>query len=308
MGFGAVLIWSASVACVRSTTAGLGTLTAASATYLLAGVLACLAVYSSGRRRRELAALPRRYLAGCGGLFVAYMVSYYLALGLAGDHDRSLEVGLINYLWPALVMALSVPVLGRRWRWFLVPGLALAVAGTALATLSGQAWSWAALADRARDNWLPYLLALVAAVTWGLYSNLSRRWAGHCEEGAVPLFTLASGLVLLGLRLAVHEPPAAWTARAVAEVAFTAVFPAFLGYYLWETAMRRGNMTLVAAASYFTPVLSVVLASIYLKGGIPSRELWLGCALVTAGAVVSKLAIVEEPPGADPAPGLPASR
>jgi drug/metabolite transporter (DMT)-like permease len=301
MGFGAVLIWSASVACVRSTTAGLGTLTAASATYLLAGVLACLAAYSSGRRRRELAALPRRYLVGCGGLFVAYMVAYYLALGLAGDHERSLEVGLINYLWPALVMAFSVPILGRRWRWFLVPGLLLAVGGTALATLSGQEWTWAALAARVRGDWLPYLLALVAAVVWGLYSNLSRRWAGHCEEGAVPLFTLASGLVLFGLRLAFPEPAAHWTARAAAEVAFTAVFPALLGYWLWETAMRRGNMTLVAAASYFTPVLSTVLASVYLRGRVPSRELWLGCALVTAGAVLSKLAIVEEPAEGSPA-------
>ena len=44
-------------------------------------------------------------------------------------------------------------------------------------------------------NPLAYSLALVAAVCWALYSNLTRRWAGDHEDGAVAVF-LALWIVL----------------------------------------------------------------------------------------------------------------
>jgi drug/metabolite transporter (DMT)-like permease len=116
----------------------------------------------------------------------------------------------------------------------------------------------------------------------------------------VPVFIAATGVIILLLRLIFPERTGPASFRAAAEVLFMAVFSGFLGYLFWDVAMRRGNMTLVAALSYFTPVISTVVASLYLMRRLPGWQLWAGCALVTAGAVVSKLAIVEEPP-AEPA-------
>jgi drug/metabolite transporter (DMT)-like permease len=298
LGVLAILFWSCTVGFVRSLTEQLGIFTAGAAAYLLAGVISCTHLFSSAKRREALLRLPRRYLWGCGSIFVLYTCCLYVAMGLPSNRQVSVEVGLVNYLWPALVMALSVPVLGRKARPWLAAGVLLGVAGTMAAPLGRGDFSWAGIGDRLATDWLAYLLGLVAAVSWGLYSNLSRRWAGKVEGGAVPLFILATGMVLLAVRLVFAREQSTVTWVTVAELIFMAVFPAFLGYAFWDAAMRRGNMTLVAALSYFTPVIATVVACLYLMKRLPGWQLWVGCGLVTLGAFVSKWSIPEPPSAA----------
>jgi len=50
--------------------------------------------------------------------------------------------------------------------------------------------------------------------------------------------------------------------------------------------MRKGNQMLVAACSYLTPFLSTVVSTLYLHVA-PAVRLWLGCALIIAGSVLS---------------------
>jgi len=57
------------------------------------------------------------------------------------------------------------------------------------------------------------------------------RCGGQARGGAVPIFVLATGLVLAAMRWAFPEE-SVWTARAVAELAFLAVFPTLLAYAL----------------------------------------------------------------------------
>jgi drug/metabolite transporter (DMT)-like permease len=104
--------------------------------------------------------------------------------------------------------------------------------------------------------------------------------------GAVPLFALAAGVVLLALRPVLHEP-ADWSWRAGGELAFMAVFPALIAYAFWDRAMRRGSATLVAAASYAIPLVSTILSSLYLGVAI-GPTLWVACGLVVAGAVMAQ--------------------
>jgi drug/metabolite transporter (DMT)-like permease len=228
-------------------------------------------------------------------LFVLYTVCLYGAIGLARGRQQVLEVGLINYLWPALTLILSVPLLGERTHPALVLGVLLALAGLVLMASAAPAaeaqakLSWSAFASNLRQNAWPYLLALVAAVTWGLYSNLARRWGGDAEGGAVPLFVLAAGVAMAGVRLGVTEATR-WSVPAAWGVLFLAVFPALLGYVLWDAAMRRGHLTLVASAAYATPLLSTAI-SCALLGVLPGSGLWVACGLIVAGAVVCKAAL-----------------
>lgn len=70
------------------------------------------------------------------------------------------------------------------------------------------------------------------------------------------------------------------------------IFPAWLGYLLWDIAMQRGNTTLVTSFSYFTPLLSTLISLLILQVA-PGPLLGLAALLVTVGAVVSKLSILE---------------
>ena len=290
-GILALLFWGSTIAFSRSLAEKLGTLTAASYVFLLAGGLSCVYLVIS-RRFRAIVRVPKVYLFGCGALFVVYMASLYVAIGTASSRLQVLEVGLVNYLWPSLTLLMTVPILRSRARATLMPGCLLAFGGILLASAQTGA-SWRVFVVNLETNQFPYLLALVAAVCWALYSNLTRRWAREAESGAVPLFLLASGLALAGLRLALPETTQ-WTNQSTLELAYMAVFPTVLAYVFWDTAMRRGNAILVASLSYLTPLLSVIIGSIYLGVGT-GWYLWAGCLLVIAGSLVCRLSVEDTP-------------
>jgi drug/metabolite transporter (DMT)-like permease len=292
LGILAVLFWSASVAVIRDIIESLGPLTAGAALYLIGGALSCLALLIRPERIGRILRLPRAYLFGCGGLFVFYILCLFLALGLAADRAQVVEIGLINYLWPALTLLFAVPILGHRARLGLVPGVLIAFAGTGLvAAAQNEALSWAGFLADLRSNAAPYLLALAAAVAWALYSGLSRRWAGNADSGAMNLFPFASGLLLLVARCFFHEHPR-WSPGVAVKTSLYVVFSIGLAYPFWDIAMRRGRMVFVASFSYLLPLFSTVIISLYLHVPL-TRALWLGCALVIAGAVICKFSVVE---------------
>jgi len=289
-GAGAILLWSLTVALARSLSEQLGPVTAATAVYLLGGGIMLARVGLSAPARRQLASLSIRYLLGCGSLFAAYMLCLYLAVGLAADRTQVLAVALVNYLWPALILVFSLVLLGHRARWVLLPGTALALGGVVLAMASGGGATWDGLLATVRTQPAPFLFGLGAAVTWALYSNLTRRWGGTGTGGGVPVFMAGTGLILgvllwglsagFGYREVSH-----WSPRALAELAALST-STVLSYAAWDAAMRRGDVVFVVALSYFTPLLATIVAAAYL-GVWPGLTLWLGCAFVVAGSLAS---------------------
>jgi drug/metabolite transporter (DMT)-like permease len=299
LGIAAILLWSSTMAVSRSLTEQLGPTTAGAAIYLVSGVIGCAYLLARGKLS-AVRTLPARYLFGCGGLMVVYMALIYMAVGLAPMRRHVIGVGIINYLWPGLTLILSVPLLKKRAGPLLVPGAVVAFVGVVLAG-SGGSLSPAGLLRGLGGSRLPYLLALGAAVCWALYSNLSRRWAGSHEGGAVPVFLLAAGALLALMRLFFDEQPQ-WSARAFYELAYMSLLPALLAYAFWDASMRRGNLVLVASLAYFTPVLSTAISSLYLHVA-PGPSLWLACGLVVVGAVVCRLSVKDPGPERRPPDG-----
>ena len=289
-GVVAILFWSTNVAFSRSLAEQLGVLTAGTIMFLLGGLLS---LGYQARRERGLGFLrrsSRKYLLGCGVIFVTNVVTLELAVGLATSRTQTIIVGLINYLWPALSLVLAPVFLKKKVKPFLAVGLLLALGGMYLASTQGQVLNPGEVLSQP-GTLVAYGLALIAAVTWGLYSNLSKKWAGDQDTGSVPLFLLASGLLMGLFRLFIPEtsvpsPAAPW------EMAYMIIFPTILAYIFWDAAMRKGQMILVVSLSYFIPLFSTVISSIGL-GVAPGPELWLAAGLIIAGALVCKSAVAE---------------
>jgi drug/metabolite transporter (DMT)-like permease len=301
-GFLAVFIWSSLVAFSRTVLEAMGTLSGAACVYLLGALFGRLLFGLAGKWPR-ISSLPWTYLVGCGVPFVAYIVCFNLAIGLSQDREQAIEVAIVNYLWPAMTLVFSVPVLNKRARISLVPGILLAFSGVAMAMSQSSQTSGGGLAswfDRwighVEGNWPPYLLALVAAVLWGLYSTLSRRLAGGRDMGAIPIFLLVSGVILYALRPLLDDRPVCGLQTGL-ELIYMALFPALLAYTCWDIGMRRGNVVLVASVSYLTPLFSTVISCKVLRVPLTWHFL-VACALVILGAVVCKYSVVDaaEPP------------
>ena len=234
--------------------------------------------------------LPGLYLLGCGTLFAVYMIVLFLAVGLAEDRSQVLEVGLVNYLWPALTILLSVVILGKTAGLLLAPGTLLALAGVVLVMTQRASVSWQSLSANVASNPAAYALALAAACSWALYSNLTRRWAGAERVGAVNAFLPATGLLLLVLSLSV-EKHVAWNGRALVEAACLGVLT-WAAYGFWDLAMRKGDVVLVSACAYATPLLSTLLTCLYL-GVSPTGNLWIGCCLIVVGSLLSWVSVAD---------------
>jgi len=291
-GFVAIVLWSTTVALARSLSEQLGPLTAAAAVYGVSGTIAVIRLLSAGGDVRRIRGLPLKYLAGCGVLFVSYMLLLFLAVGLAEGHEQVLEVGLLNYLWPALTILLSVLLLKKRASLLLFPATLLALSGVVVVLAQGADVSWQSFCRNLAANPIAYSLGLAAAVSWAFYSVLARRWAGGEAKGAVDLFLPTTAGVLLLVCFFADEPRA-WSPSTLGEVLFLGV-ATYLAYGLWDTAMRTGNVVLVAAGSYLTPFLSTVVSCVYLS--IPTRpSLWVGCGMLVVGSLLSWISVSEAP-------------
>jgi drug/metabolite transporter (DMT)-like permease len=289
-GLAALVLWSLTVAFARRLSEQLGPLMAGACVYLIGGAFCLVPLV---RRRGVVWGLVRsspRYVFGCGALFVLYAAVLFLAVGLAADRSQAIGIGLVNYLWPTATVLLSLVLLNQRAGWLLLPGTVLALAGEFLVITHGDSVSWGSFRGHLQANPAPYALALVGAVSWGLYSTLARRWSRPGAGGAVELFIPAAGLVLLTLSLLSGESPV-WSIRAGGEVIALAGVTV-LAYILWDGAMRKGNLLFVAACSYFTPLLSTVVSCAYL-GVRPGWRLWAGCLLLVLGSLLTWRSVSE---------------
>ena len=289
-GVFAILFWSTNVAFSRSLAEQLGVLTAGTVMFLLGGAISIVYTWWRERNFAFLFRSSRKYLLGCGVIFVLNVTSLELAIGLATSRTQTIVVGLINYLWPALSLVLAPVFLKNKVRWFLPVGLGLALGGMYLASTQGQVLNPLEVLSQP-GTLAVYGLAVLAAVTWGLYSNLSKKWAGDQESGSVPLFLLCAGVLLAVFRLFIPEV-SNLSGGAALEMGYMVLFPTILAYIFWDAAMRKGRMILVVSLSYFIPLFSTVISSIRL-GVRPGPELWLAAGMIIVGALVCKVAVSE---------------
>ncbi|WP_020698869.1 DMT family transporter [Reyranella massiliensis] len=215
----------------------------------------------------------RVWLLGIGGLF-GYHALYFAALQLAPPA----EANLVNYLWPLLIVLLSAPLAGEKLGWPHLLGALLGFAGVALLAF-GRGVHFAG------DHMLGYALALGCALTWSLYSVLSRRF-GETPTDAIAAFCAASAALSLVCHLVFEST--VWPATPTAWLAVLALGcgPAGTAFYFWDHAVKRGDIRALGALSYATPILST---AILIACGLaePTGTLLIAALLVTVGAVLA---------------------
>ena len=137
---------------------------------------------------------------------------------------------------------------------------------------------------------VPWFLAigLIAALLWGLYSVLARVHRQTVSSGAVAVFLLVAGLVALLVSRG-QWSEAIWSTRAVLSGAYMAVFPNSVAYWLWDVAVRDGDVATLGAVSNLIPVLSTLVGTVVLTIGLRC-ELIGGAVVVVLGAALSRVA------------------
>ena len=277
LGLLAILLWSSVAGLIRSVSEGLGPIGGAAMIYSVSAVFLLLAL-----RMPNLRLFPRPYLLLGSLLFVSYEICLSLSLGYANTRLQAIEVGMINYLWPCFTVLMALVFNGQKARWWLLPGLLLSLFGIGWIMSGEGGWSPAQMLENVRSNPLSYSLAFGGAVIWALYCNLTKKIAqGH--NGVVLFITLTA--VALWLKYAFSSESGMQFTLPVTLTLLCAGMAMGAGYAAWNVGILRGNMTLLATASYFTPVLSAVFAALVLNTAL-TANFWQGVVMVTAGSLI----------------------
>lgn len=214
------------------------------------------------------------WVVGVGGLF-GYHALYFLALRFAPPA----EAGLLNYLWPLLIVLFSSLLPDERLLPHHIVGALLGLAGTVLLLMGGGGSGFEA-------GQLPGLAAaFVAAFVWASYSVMSRRLKAVPTD-AVAGFCLATAVLAAIVHLFVEntvwpETPGQWLA-----IIALGVGPVGAAFFTWDISMKRGDIRVLGAASYATPLLStafLILAG-YAK---PTATIAIAAILIAGGGLIA---------------------
>ena len=215
--------------------------------------------------RQPLAA----WALGVGGLF-GYHALYFVALRLAPPA----EAGLLNYLWPLLIVLFSSLLPGERLAMHHIIGAGLGLMGTVVLFAGNSSLGY-------QPGQLPGLLAaFIAAFVWAGYSVLSRRMASvptDAVAGFCFVTAILSAVIHLGIETTVWpETLTQWLA-----IAALGIGPVGIAFYVWDIGMKRGDIRVLGAASYATPLLST--GFLILAGFAQASETLAIAALLIAG-------------------------
>lgn len=277
IGFAAIILWSTMVGLIRGVSEGLGPVGGAAMIYSLSGLLLIFTVGFPNLRQ-----IPRRYLLAGSALFVSYEICLALSLGYAASRQQAIEVGMVNYLWPSLTILFAILFNGQKSSRLVIPGLLLALLGVGWVLGGEHGLQLDEIISNVISSPLSYLLAFIGAFIWAAYCTVTAKYARG--KNAITLFVLLTALTLWLKFLATPQPPMVFS-WPVSIKLLTVAVALGLAYAAWNVGILHGNVSLLAAASYFTPVLSSALAAILLSAAL-SWPFWQGAGMVCLGSLL----------------------
>ncbi|MFG1392084.1 aromatic amino acid exporter YddG [Xanthobacter agilis] len=277
IGLLAIALW-ATLALLTAATGQVPAFLLTALTFAIGGLVGLGAALAGGGGLSGLKVLvqrPMAYVHGVGGLF-GYHFLYFAALKLAPPA----EAGLINYLWPLLIVLLSATLPGGGLKRAHVLGALMGFAGTVVLLVGKSGFGGI------EGRYVPgYLAAFACAFIWAIYSVASRRFADVPTQ-AVAGFCLVTALLAGLCHLAWEETVWPADARQWAAVIALGVGPVGVAFYAWDIGMKKGDVRLLGVASYAAPVLSTLLL-VAAGYAAPTAALALACAFIVGGAVVA---------------------
>ena len=252
--------------------------------FMLLGVSLTIGGLLSALRMREWYVPLGTFLTGLVGIF-----GYHSLIFEAFKKAPVVEVSLLNYLWPVLIVFLSPVVLpSYRLRRNHVAGVLMGLAGASLIISGGTV--------RPDPQYLPgYLMAAGAALVWALYSLMLKRLPSF-STWAVGGFCLASGALsmvvyLIGGGAVVYEPSLVeWGSMFLLGVG-----PMGAAFFLWDRALKEGDPRIVGSLSYLTPLLSTLLL-MFVGGERLTVVSLVAMVLLISGSVVGSLELLRVSP------------
>ena len=271
-----ILAWGSSATIVKYFFPALDTNYVLAVSCAMACVTMFIMLVAQGKLRlfRELTPVMFLKIAGIGTLGI-YLYNYFYQMGVRMLPAQ--QAFVINYLWPALIILFSWPILKEKLTPSKIIAIILAFLGVVCVATNGD------VSTLVGGQRMGILFSLLAAICYGLYSPLSKKQTYDPDLALMIVFGLTSVWCMI---LSVHggtvvmPTPAQW----VGLVLFGSIGNS-VAYMCWVKALAAGNTAIMSNLIYLTPVVSLVFTHVVLGEEITVFSV-LGLVLICLGAVV----------------------
>lgn len=221
-----------------------------------------------------MAAWP--WLLLCGLLGTAcYNALAYIAL----QYTTAVNGLLLNSFIPIVIVCIGLVFLGKRIRPLEAIGIAASFLGVLTIVARGDAATLATLQFNPGDIWI-----LVSVVAWAVYTlALPRR-------PQVDALSFLAAITIVGLFAL--APFYAWelsegrhinpTPTVLAAIAYTGIFPAFLGFLFWNRGVAETDPARAGLFIHLLPAFGILLSMIFLDEH-PEPFHFVGIGLIFSG-------------------------
>lgn len=277
IGLIAIILWSTMVGLIHSVSELLGPIGGIAMIYTAA---AALLIVTLGVPK--IKTIPWKYLLIGGFLFVAYEISFALAIGYANNGTQAIEVNIINYLWPCLTIVFAIIFNKQKSTLLIIPGLIFSLLGICWVLGGEKGLDLSVMMSNIKSNTFSYVSAFAGAFIWAAYCTVTNKLAGG-KDGTTLFFILIAAVLWAKFFMS-EGVTLNLSMRAIIYVLMAGCAVGF-GYASWNFGILYGNVSILASASYFTPILSSLLASVFLNAPLSVR-FWQGVFMVCLGAVL----------------------
>jgi drug/metabolite transporter (DMT)-like permease len=274
IGFSAVLMWGL-LAFLSKTAAGVPPLQLLAMCFFIGGLVGLATwPFRPGAARVLMSQAWQVWVLNVAALFGCHLLYF-----IATRNAPIVEVSLLAYLWPLLIVVFSAFVPGEKLQWHHVVGVVLGLLGAFLVISKGQGFGLA------QGLQLGHLIAIPYAILWAGFSVTIRRF-GAIPSDIVTGFCFVCAVLAGGAHLMVEAT--AWTLSADQWLAVIAlgILPMGAAFYAWDFGMKRGDTMILGAASYVAPLLSTLV--LFAVGMTEYHwSIAAACVLITGGAVIA---------------------
>lgn len=278
IGLSAILMWASMVGLIKRITATIGPDIGITLIYTFSAVL-LLIIF----RVPNFKLISKKYLILGTALFIAYELCFSFAIAYSKTAQQAIEVSIVNYLWPSLTVLAFVVFKELKFNFIIILGLLVSIVGIIFIQTGNSDFSLSSVVYNFHSNALSYILAFLGAVIWAFYCVLTKKMSNG--QNPISIFFICVALTLwIKLFITGQTTLPSLSLENFISIGVASVSIG-LGYAAWNIGIIHGNITMLVVASYFTPIISSLLAMSVLKTQL-SASFWQGTAMVTTGSFI----------------------
>ncbi|MDY0314828.1 MAG: EamA family transporter [Bacteroidales bacterium] len=205
---------------------------------------------------------------------------YYLVLFKAYDLLPAQEALTLNYIWPVVLVLLSIPVLKQKINFFSFMAILISFFGSFVIASKGKIF------DFEFSNLPGVILAVLSTVIWSVF------WLFNVKDKRneiVKLFMcFLFGFLFILIYCIFTKNLALPEKNGMFALVYIGIFEMGLTFFLWMMALALSETTAkVSNLIYITPFLSLLVVSIVLKEKILISTI-IGLILIILGIILQK--------------------